>query len=140
MRVTRWVLGAAGVTMVLVGVWHLLGTRLSDLPGVLVFAAGGVLAHDLVLAPLVALGGALLVRVLPPSWRAPVVVGLVVLLSATLVAVPVLGRFGAKPDDPGLLPLPYLRHWLLLGGVVAAGVVAAAGVTAGVARRRARRP
>lgn len=126
MRVLRMLLGAAGVVLVLVGVWHLLGAAPSDLVEIVVWLAGGVVAHDLVIAWLVVLVGVLLVPRLPSWSRSPVVVGLVVLLSVTLTAVPVLGRFGAKPDDPGLLDRPYALLWLVFALLVAVVVALAA--------------
>ena len=56
------------------------------------------------------------------------------LVTVTLATVPVLGRFGALPDNPTLLDRPYLAGWSVLAGLVAAGVVAAT-----VARARRRR-
>ncbi len=128
----RLLLGAAGVALVLVGFWHLLGTDLSALLDVALWLAGGVVVHDALIAPLVVVVGVLAVPRLAGWARAAVVAGLVVLLSVTLAAVPVLGRFGAKADDPGLLNRPYLLLWLLF----AALVLVAVGVAALVRRRR----
>jgi hypothetical protein len=126
MRALRLTLGAAGVVLVLVGVYLLLARGLTNLVATVVWLAGGVVAHDAVLAPLVVLlGVALLPRL--PSWsRGPAVAGFVVLLTVTLTAVPVLGRFGAKPDDPWLLPRSYGALWLGLALLVVAVVLAAA--------------
>ena len=126
MRVLRVLLGAAGVVLVLVGFWHLLGTHPSDLVSIVAWLAGGVVAHDLVIAWLVVLVGVLLVPRLPSWSRAPVVAGVVVLLSVTLMAVPVLGRFGAKADDAGLLDRPYVVLWLVFALLVAVVVAVAA--------------
>ena len=125
-RVVRAGLAAAGVALVLVGLWHLWGTDLPDLVNIAVFLGGGVLAHDLVLAPVALVVGALLVPRVPQWWRAPLVVGLVVLGAVTLTAVPVLGRFGAKPDDPWLLNRPYGLLWLGFAVLVAVVVTVAA--------------
>jgi hypothetical protein len=125
MRATRALLGAAGVLLVLVGLYHLLGTSLPDLVNVVLWLAGGVVVHDAVLAPLVVL---LAVVVLPrlPSWsRAPAVAGFVVLLSVTLLAVPALGRFGARDDVPSLLDRPYGVLWLGFAALVLLVVVVA---------------
>jgi hypothetical protein len=126
MRALRLTLGAAGVVLVLVGVYLLLARGLTNLVATVVWLAGGVVANDAMLAPLVVLlGVALLPRL--PSWsRGPAVAGFVVLLTVTLTAVPVLGRFGAKPDDPWLLPRSYGALWLGLALLVVAVVVAAA--------------
>jgi hypothetical protein len=61
--------------------------------------------------------------------------GLVVLGSVTLLAVPVLGRFGARPDNPTLLDRNYAAGWVVLAAATAAGVVLAAYL----GRRRERR-
>jgi hypothetical protein len=45
--------------------------------------------------------------------RAPAAVALIVWGSITLLAVPVLGRFGALEDNPTLLDRPYLITWLV---------------------------
>jgi hypothetical protein len=34
-----------------------------------------------------------------------------------VVAIPVLGRFGARPDNPTLLDRPYLTGWLVVAGL-----------------------
>jgi hypothetical protein len=134
MRLTRLLLGASGIALMLVGGWHLVGTSLPDLVDIVVFLAGGVVAHDVVIAPVVILG-ALVVARLPPRSRPAVVVGLVVLLSVTLMAVPVIGRFGARADVPSLLNRPYALLWLVLALVVAASVTVAL-VVAALLRRR----
>jgi len=126
MRALRLTLGAAGVALVLVGVYHLLARGLTNLVATVVWLAGGVVAHDAVLAPLVVLLGVVLLPRLPSWSRGPAVAGFVVLLTVTLTAVPVLGRFGAKPDDPWLLPRSYGALWLGLALLVVAVVLAAA--------------
>ncbi|MFC6344016.1 hypothetical protein ACFP8W_18700, partial [Nocardioides hankookensis] len=69
--------------------------------------------------------GAVLVLLLPRAVRGPAVVGLVVLGSVTLLAVPVLGRFGARPDNATLLDRHYTAGWLVLAAVVLVAVVVA---------------
>ncbi len=118
MRLLRGVLGATGVVLVLVGLRHLLDGSLADLLDLSVWLAGGVLLHDAVLAPLVVLVGALVLPRLPVWCQAPVVVGLVVLLTVTLMALPAIGRFGARPDVPSLLNRAYGVEWLLLALLV----------------------
>jgi hypothetical protein len=131
MRALRFSLGAVGVVLALVGVWHLLGNGFADLAATVAWLVGGVVAHDALIAPLVVLLGVGLLPRLPSWGRGPVVAGFVVLLTVTLTAVPVLGRFGAKPDDPWLLPRPYGALWLGFALVVVAAVVGAS-----VLRRR----
>jgi hypothetical protein len=131
MRALRFSLGGAGVVLALVGVWHLLGNGFADLAATVAWLVGGVVAHDALIAPLVVLLGVGLLPRLPSWGRGPAVAGFVVLLTVTLTAVPVLGRFGAKPDDPWLLPRPYGALWLGFALVAVAAVVGAS-----VLRRR----
>jgi hypothetical protein len=131
MRALRFALGGVGVVLALVGVWHLLGNGFADLAATVAWLVGGVVAHDALIAPLVVLLGVGLLPRLPSWGRGPAVAGFVVLLTVTLTAVPVLGRFGAKPDDPWLLPRPYGALWLGFALVVVAAVVGAS-----VLRRR----
>jgi hypothetical protein len=108
----------------LYGGWLVL-SRGHDLLNLVVWLAAGVVLHDAVLSVAVLALGALALRVLPQPARAPAVVGLVVLGSATLLAVPVLGRFGARPDNPTLLDRSYWAGWLVLAAVTLVAVVAA---------------
>ncbi len=132
----RLALGAAGLAAAGYGVLRLLGTGRQNVLATVPWLLGVVLAHDAVLAPLVlatVAGGVALL----PSWaRAPAAGVLVVLGSTTLLAVPVLGRFGAKPDNPTLLDRDYVGGWAVLAGIVVLGGV----VAAGLARRSRRGP
>ena len=133
---TRLGLGALGVLGGVYGAFLLLSRQqLGDWVEVGIWFAAGVVLHDLVLAPLVLLVGAGLARTLPVAARAATAVGLVVLGSVTLLAVPVLGGFGVKADNPTLFDRSYLGGWVVLAGLVAAAVV-----TATVARSRRTAP
>ena len=68
---------------------------------------------------LVAVGG----RLVPTGFRAPAVVGLVVLGTVTVVAIPVLGGMGERPDNPSLLNRNYTVGWLVLAALVLLAVV-----------------
>jgi hypothetical protein len=120
----RVALGVLGVVAVLYGGWLVL-SRGHDLLNLVVWLAAGVVLHDGVLALVVLAVWAVAVRLLPRSAKAPAAVGLVVLGSVTLLAVPVLGRFGARSDNPTLLDRDYTVGWLVLAGLVLVGVVAA---------------
>ena len=96
-----------------------------------IWLGAGVVLHDFVLTAAVLVVGAVVARLLPTPVRLPAVVALVVVGSLTLVAFPVLGRFGAKDDNPTLLDRPYLGSWLVL---LALTVIAVA--VAGVVRAR----
>lgn len=135
-RVARGTLGVLG--LLAGGYGGLLLLRLSgaDLLDVVLWMAGGLVVHDAVVAPLTVLAVLALRGVVPVGWRSPVMVGAVVLLTVTATAVPVLGRFGARPDNPTLLDRDYVAGWLLVAAVVLGVVLVAGGVSA--ARRRGR--
>lgn len=124
-------LGAAGVAALGWGLLLVAGLGAQVL-GVVVWAVAGIVGHDAVIAPLVVGLGALAAARVPPWLRRSLVGLLVVLGPLTLVAVPVLGRFGARADNPTLLDRPYWAGYL---AVVALALVVAA---VGAARRRSR--
>lgn len=135
----RFVLVAAGVLAAAYGAWTLLGEDPRDLLDAAMWLVGGVVLHDFVLAPVMVLLGLAVRRWLPAPWRTPLVVAGIALGSITLVAVPVLGRFGARPDNPSLLDRPYVPGWLVLlalGLLAVAGHVLAQRVRAAVTSRR----
>jgi hypothetical protein len=124
--VSRRVLAGVGALLAAYGGWLLVSRQDPDQ----VLAAGewlvaGVLLHDAVLAPLVLGSWVLVARLAGPAWRAPTAVGLVVLGSVTLLAVPVLGRFGARDDNRTLLDRHYGLGWLVVAGLVVLAVAAA---------------
>ena len=124
MRKLRGLIGLAGVALAVVGVMKLLALGLPNLEATVTWLLGGVIVHDGVLAPLVVILGVLVVRVLPVWARTPVVVGFVVLGTTAVMAFPVLGRFGARPDNLTLLDRNYTGGWLVLAALVAVAVVA----------------
>jgi hypothetical protein len=117
-------LGVVGVLGGAYGAWLAL-SRGHDLFDLVVWLVAGVLLHDGVLAVALLVLGAVALRILPRAAKAPAVVGFVVLGSVTLLAVPVLGRFGARSDNPSLLDRNYTVGWLALAGLVLVCVVAA---------------
>jgi hypothetical protein len=123
---TRWTLGVVGVLVAGYGGWLLVSrSETSDLVDVAIWLAAGVLLHDLVLTGLILAVAAVGVRVLPTPARAPAAVGLVVLGTVTLMAVPVLGGFGTQEDNPTHLNRSYWAGWALLAGLTLVAVVAA---------------
>jgi hypothetical protein len=110
----RTLLAVAGLAAVGYGAWRLLDTQdTGQVALVVVWLAAGVLAHDVVVAPL-EIGLGRLGRALSGPVAAGAAVVLVVLGPATLTAIPVLGRFGADPLNPTLLDRDYALGWLLL--------------------------
>lgn len=129
----RLALGGLGVLVGLYGAWLLLSRQDADqLRSAAIWLAAGVVLHDFVLAPVVLVAFAVGRRLLPAAFRGPAVVGGVVLGTVTVVAVPVLGSFGARADNPWLLDRDYVAGWLGLAAVVVLGVL-----VAGVRRRGA---
>jgi hypothetical protein len=129
----RWLFVVPGLAAAGFGVVGLLGAG-DDVPlrSWLAWFVGSALLHDLVLAPVVVVVGALARRFLPRPARGPVAVGLVVSGVLTLVALP----FALNPGDntePGFLPLDYGRNLALL----VAAVMTVATVSAVVRVRRA---
>jgi uncharacterized membrane protein YidH (DUF202 family) len=125
-RLGRLLLLAAAVPAGTYASWLLVTSPAEQWSALLVWLAGGVVLHDLVLAPvLLAMGVAS--RMLPAHARTPAAIGLVIWGSVTLLAVPVLGRFGEREDNATLLDRPYLVSWCVgaVVTVVAVAVVAA---------------
>lgn len=104
----------------------LLDLGVDNLVDTATWLVAGVVLHDAVLAPVTILTAVVTTRLLPAAWRAPVAAGAIVLGSVTLLAIPVLGRYGAKPDNPTLLDRDYLAGWLAVAGLTCAGVAVAA--------------
>jgi hypothetical protein len=119
----RVMIAAVGVAGATYGAWLLLGAGLADLVQIAIWLAAGVVLHDFVLVPLTLAAGWAGTRVLPSRVRAPVVVGVVLLGSLTLLAVPVLGGWGANSDNATILDRDYPAGWLVVVGLTAAGVV-----------------
>lgn len=127
----RGVLGGLGVLMGLYAGWLLLGSADgSDLLNLTLWLGGGILAHDVGVAAVSLVVGGLAARWLPDAARLPAAVGLVVLGTITVVAIPFLGRFGASEDNPTLLDRNYLGGYLVIVALVVVAVVVASLVRA----------
>lgn len=106
------------------GAWLLLsGQELAQALEVAIWAVAALLLHDVVLGGLELALGAAAQRVLPWTVSGPVAGGFVVLGAVTLMAVPVLGRFGAREDNPTLLDRDYTTGWLVLAVLVVVAVL-----------------
>jgi hypothetical protein len=110
---------------------HHVDTRPSNLAK---FFLGGALVHDLIFAPLVILGGYLIARAVPASWRAYAQVALIISGVLALIAYPEVRDYARILHNPTSLPHNYTVN---LAVVVAAVWVATAAVA--VARRLRRR-
>ena len=88
---------------------------------------GAALVHDLIVLPLVLLVGLGLGQLLRPAWRGPIRAVITVVAVVAVVTWPTVRRFGARSDNPSLLPLDAGRNLavLALGLAVVALAVAA---------------
>jgi len=118
MTLAQALLMLIGLVAGAVGAVELLAEGGDNLVAAVVWLTGGVLLHDVVLSPLVIVLLVLGITLLPGWARPEAAAGAVVLGSVTLMAVPVLGRFGARADNPTLLDRPYLTGWLVFAGLV----------------------
>ncbi len=129
MRGMRGGLVLLGTVGMAYGAWLLLSRQdLGQIVEVVLWLAAAVVIHDGILAPAVLALGWLGGRLLPRAVARGAVTVLVLLGPTVLVAIPVLGRFGAKPDNPTLLDRDYTLG--LLGFAVlcvCAGVAVALG-------------
>jgi hypothetical protein len=132
---TRFLIGFLGVAAAAYGLVLLVDHGLDDLVAAVIWLAAGVVLHDFFVVPLT-LGVCWLgMRVVAPSRRPPLAAGLLVLGALTVLAIPVLGRFGARPDNPTLLDRDYTAGWLVVAGLTLAAVVAGLVVRARTGRR-----
>ena len=121
---TRVTLGAVGVAVGLYGAWLLVSRQSIDqLVSTAVWLAGGVLVHDALIAPIVLVVGMVVVRVAPVWSRGSLAVGALVLGTLTAAAIPVLGAWGRRADNPTLLDRDYTAGWFVVAGLVALGVL-----------------
>ncbi|MFJ2780963.1 MULTISPECIES: hypothetical protein [unclassified Kitasatospora] len=107
-----WLRGTAlagGLALIGYGLYGMLGDPyITDPLSVLVWAVGALVLHDGLWVPLLCLVGAC-------AAHGPVLRGwLVVAAALTAVGFPAVLRSGDDHGNPSLLPLPYLRNWLLL--------------------------
>lgn len=85
---------------------------------VLVWAVVAAVMHDFVFAPVCAALGMAGRRLLPVSWRSPVAVAALCSVVLVLLAIPVYGKPGMRPDNPTVLDRDYpLGLWVSLAVV-----------------------
>jgi hypothetical protein len=134
-RAVAYIVGAA---LIAAGAAGLLAGARDTVPlGWAVWFGGLVLAHDLLLVPVVLGAGALLSR-LPPSLRGPMRVTAVIGGCVTAVALPLVLGLGRRAGDPSRLPLPYAANLAVVIVLTVAAGCTAAGSRAYRGGRRAR--
>ena len=121
----RVLLGVLGVAAAAYGAWSLLGEGLADTVSTAIWLAGGVVAARLragAAHPCACAGSA--PGCCRPDGARAVAAGLVVLGTLTLLAVPVLGGWGANTDNATILGRDYATGWLVVATLTSAGVLA----------------
>ena len=137
----RWIFALAGLAALGWGGWLAIDVAQShDSLQAAAWFVGGPLIHDGLVAPVVGLGGLVLVRVLPRKWRAPVAVGATLSGVLALLSVPLLWRPFGVATNPGLHDGDYALGLAVALAVVWAGVLAAGTLRTrkGAVRGRAR--
>ncbi|MDN4517402.1 MULTISPECIES: hypothetical protein [Mycolicibacterium] len=109
MTAARVLLVVAGVAAGLYGGVLLWDTSSTVLVRIAVWALVGVVVHDFVFAPLCAAAGVAWRTVIPAvgSWRSAVAVAALCSVVLVILAIPVYGRPGARPDNPTVLDRDY---------------------------------
>lgn len=98
-----------------------------DVFGTAFWIVGAPVVNDAVIAPVTAIAGLVLSRIVPAPWKTPVIAGTVATAVLAILAFPLLWRTYGTPPEPGLhdgnpalgLALTVAAVWLL---VVLAGV------------------
>jgi hypothetical protein len=131
-----WLAAAAGWALMAWGTRGILIDRVDTRPRDLArFFVGGIVAHDLLFAPLVVAGGLVLRRVAPPRLRAPAQTAAFLVGMTFLFAYPGIRRYARVLHNPTSIPHHYLTNAALVSG---AAIAATAGVAL-VARKRSDR-
>ena len=82
--------------------------------GFLVFLGGFAVAHDALVLPAAAGLSIVIDRVVPPPAKPPVRLGLAMSWVLLLVSLPGALAFGARPDNPSILPVNIGRNLAIL--------------------------
>ena len=120
---TQVALGAAGLGASAYGLWLLWDQGSDNLRATITWLVVGVIAHDAVLAPVVIVLGVIAGVAVPRGWRAAAAWAFVVLGTVTVTAIPVLGRFGERADNPTLLDRDYTAGWLVVAALTLTGAL-----------------
>jgi hypothetical protein len=129
-RMRRWRigLGVLGTLLIAYGLRGILTGGVATAPrDTARWLLGGVVAHDLLLAPLVAVAGWVIARTVPRTMRPAIQGGLFVAGVLVLVAIPVLSGRGGHGNSSSN-PLDYPRNLTIALGAVAIGSALAVAV------------
>ena len=132
-----WLAIVAGWALMIVAVIGairdpLLGSSVSWI----VWVLGVAVVHDAIVLPIVLGCGWLLGRFAPAVWRGPWRFALVVGAVLVLSTLPIARRWGARSDNPSILPLEVGRNLLVLLAGLALGALLASVAETWRTRRR----
>ena len=114
-----WVSAAVGWTVIAVALEGILSNRIDTRPASLArFVVGGALLHDLVVAPLVLVLAAVVVKLVPGRARPIVQAALVVTAAVALFSFPLVRGYGLAARNPTSLPHNYALNLAVVLGVV----------------------
>jgi len=124
MRSIRLLLAMAGIALVLFGAFRFVTEIPSPaLEGLATWLVVAVALHDGLLAPVTALAGLVISRLLPPRLARYVSGALVAGAGVSIIAVPLVWRQGTQPAAKALLQQHYALHlgwlWVAIGLVTA---------------------
>ena len=119
----RWLFYLAGTAMIVFGVWgQLFGADTNPKRyGELLLVAA--LGHDLVLAPIFLILGLIARRVVHRHVRGSLQGAALIGFMLLVVAIPGMGRYGARTDNHSILPRDYTTGLMLSLGVVGAATL-----------------
>lgn len=130
-----WISAVAGWAVIAVALRGIADNALDTRPADLArFVFGGLLLHDLVVAPLVLLAGLGVARLVPAKVRPVVQAGLIASAVIALYTYPLVRGYGRAINNPTSLPHDYSANLAL----VLAAVWAVAAVAVVLRLRRAR--
>jgi hypothetical protein len=107
MTVTRLLLAVAGIGLGAYGALLVWDNPTVIIVRILVWALVAVVVHDFVFAPLCAAAGWVGHRLIPVASRSPIAVAVLCSVVLVLLAVPVYGRPGMRPDNLTVLDRDY---------------------------------
>nr|MDT0666796.1 hypothetical protein [Micromonospora sp. DSM 115978] len=104
---------ATGLAALGFGLAGLFGNpRPTDPPNSVAWLVGGVLVHDLVVAPAAVVVGFVLSRLVRPPYRSVVQGALIVSAAVAAASLPLWLGYGGAPGNWTVNPLPYRRNLL----------------------------
>ena len=136
--VGRIIVGAIGLSFVGIGVRGILTHSGDTHPrSWVIWVVAAALAHDLILAPAIAVVGVIVARLVPRRARAAVQIGLLVSGCVLVVGLTAVLTPGGRhySDNSSLLPLPYARNLIIVLAIIWTAIAIAIVIAF---RRRAR--